>query len=77
MGFHFRRTPDGFVGAVLNTMPIARSVVPLRVKNADQIWSEYINPELDLVWLGKQTAEAGMKKAADEIRKSGLLQGNW
>jgi multiple sugar transport system substrate-binding protein len=69
--------PEGFVGAVLNTMPIARSVVPLRVKNADQIWNEYINPELDLVWLGKQTAEAGMKKAADKIRKSGLLQGNW
>jgi len=68
--------PEGFKAAVLDSMKIAR-VMPPNVRNADQIWSEFINPELDLVWLGKQTAEQGMKKAADKIRKSGLLTGLW
>jgi multiple sugar transport system substrate-binding protein len=68
--------PAGFQEAVLGSMSFAR-VDPPNIKNGAQIWSEYINPELDLIWLGKQTAEQGLKKAADKIRKSGLLVGLW
>lgn len=68
--------PEGFKAAVLDSMKISR-LAPVNIKNYDQIWSEYINPELDLIWLGKQTAAVGLKKAADKIRKSGLLQGLW
>jgi hypothetical protein len=52
-------------------------VYPMNIKNYGQMWSEFVAPELDLVWLGKQTAEVGLKKAADKIRKSGLLVGLW
>ena len=68
--------PEGFKAAVLDSMKIAR-LAPISIKNWDQIWSEYINPQLDLIWIGKQTAEVGLKKAADNIRKSGLLVGLW
>lgn len=68
--------PAGYKEAVLDSMKISR-LAPVNIKNYDQIWAEYINPELDLIWLGKQTAAVGLKKAADKIRKSGLLQGLW
>ena len=68
--------PDGFKEAVLGSMAYAK-VYPMNIKNYGQMWSEFVAPELDLVWLGKQTAEVGLKKAADKIRKSGLLVGLW
>lgn len=68
--------PDGFKAAVVDSMAVAKAE-PISVKNYDQIWAEYINPELDKVWTGKATAEVALKAAADKIRKSGLLQGTW
>jgi multiple sugar transport system substrate-binding protein len=68
--------PDGFKSAVVDSMAVAKNE-PIYVKNYDQIWSEYINPELDRVWTGKASAEEAMKRAAAQIRSSGLLQGNW
>lgn len=68
--------PDGFKAAVVDSMAVARAE-PILVRNYDQIWSEYINPELDKVWLGKESAADGLKIAADKVRKSGLLVGNW
>jgi hypothetical protein len=32
---------------------------PIYVKNYDQIWSEYFNPELDMVWTGKARRRRG------------------
>jgi len=68
--------PEGFKAAVVDSMAVARAE-PIFIKNYDQIWNEYINPELDKVWTGKATAETALKTAADKIRKSGLLQGIW
>ena len=68
--------PEGFKAAVVDSMAVAKSE-PIFIKNYDQIWSEFINPELDKVWLGKQTAEVGLKAAAEKIRKAGILQGIW
>jgi len=68
--------PAGFKEAVLDSMTISR-VAPARIKNYTQIWSEFVNPEMDLIWLGKQSAEVGLKKAAAKVRASGLLQGLW
>jgi multiple sugar transport system substrate-binding protein len=68
--------PDGFKGSIVDSMKVAKAE-PISVKNYDQIWSEYINPELDKVWTGKATAAVALKTAADKIRKSGLLQGTW
>jgi multiple sugar transport system substrate-binding protein len=68
--------PKGFKEAVVDSMAIARNE-PIAVKNENQIISEYINPELDKVWQGKDTAENAMKRAAAAIRSSGLLQGLW
>jgi len=68
--------PAGFKAAVVDSMKVARAE-PISVKNYDQIWSEYINPELDKVWSGRATAEKALKDAADKIRKSGILQGTW
>ncbi|HCM28767.1 MAG: hypothetical protein A2Z99_21210 [Treponema sp. GWB1_62_6] len=68
--------PDGFKAAVVDSMTVARAE-PIGIKNYDQLWAEYINPELDKVWIGKASAETALKTAADKIRKSGLLQGTW
>lgn len=68
--------PAGYKDAVLGSMKFAQ-VYPMNIKNYGQMWAEFVVPELDLVWLGKQTAEAGLKKASDKIRKSGLLVGLW
>ncbi len=68
--------PLGFQTAVVDSMAVARPE-PIIVRNYDQIWAEYINPELDKVWLGKESAADGLKIAADKVRKSGLLLGNW
>lgn len=68
--------PKGFKEAIVDSMAISR-VEPLNIKNSSQIISEYINPELDKVWQGKDTAENAMKRAAAAVRKSGLLQGLW
>jgi len=68
--------PAGFKEAVLGSMSYAK-VFPMNVKNYGQMWSEFINPELDLIWQGKESAADGLKKAADNVRKSGLLVGLW
>jgi multiple sugar transport system substrate-binding protein len=68
--------PKGFKEAVVDSMAISRNE-PLNIKNSSQIISEFINPELDKVWQGKDTAENAMKRAAAAVRKSGLLQGLW
>jgi len=57
-------------------MAVARNE-PLNIRNSNQIISEYIKPELDKVWQGKDTAANAMKRAAAAIRKSGLLEGLW
>jgi multiple sugar transport system substrate-binding protein len=68
--------PKGFKEAIVDSMAVARNE-PLNIKNSNQIITEFINPELDKVWQGKDTAENAMKRAAAAVRKSGLLQGLW
>lgn len=68
--------PAGFREAVLGSMPLSR-VAPSNIKNYGQMMTEIINPEMDLIWNGKETAADGLKKAADKVRKSGLLVGLW
>jgi multiple sugar transport system substrate-binding protein len=68
--------PKGFKEAVVDSMAISRNE-PLNIRNSSQIWAEYINPELDKVWNGKESADIALKRAAANLRKSGLLEGLW
>ena len=65
--------PEGFKGAVVDSMKVAQ-LEPRLVNNAELI-TTYVTPALDSVWTGKATAKDALTKAADAIRKSGLLQG--
>jgi multiple sugar transport system substrate-binding protein len=65
--------PEGFKGAVVDSMKVAQ-LEPRLFNNAELI-TTYVTPALDSVWTGQATAKDALTKAADQIRKSGLLQG--
>jgi multiple sugar transport system substrate-binding protein len=68
--------PEGFAEAVLGSMEIAR-LQNFRHKNEAQIWAQYLNPALDRIWKGQDSAQEGLSRAAEKVRGSGLLQGVW
>lgn len=45
------------------------------VRNAGQIFDEYVTPKLDKVWMGEQTAEEACQELADAV--SGVYVGLW
>jgi len=68
--------PAGFGNAIVTSMGIAK-FHDFRQKNEDQIWTQYLNPELDRIWNGLDSADAGLKSVAKKVRSSGLLTGVW
>lgn len=68
--------PAGFKGAVLDSMKIAKTE-PVKIRNINQIWGDYLNPAFESIWIGQSSAEKALKDAADKIRKSGLLTGTY
>ena len=67
--------PEGFKGAVVDSMKVAQTE-PRLLNNAELI-TTYVTPALDSVWAGQVSAKDALTKAADQIRKSGLLQGSY
>lgn len=68
--------PSGFKEAVLDSMKVSKPE-PIRIKNYTQIWVDYLNPAMESIWIGKQSAEQALSAAATKIRASGLLQGEY
>jgi len=69
--------PPEFKTAVLDSMNIAQPIPEVRVKNYPQIINEYVNPQMDKVWLGEVSAKEALTKAAELIRQQKLMQGTW
>jgi len=50
---------------------------PIKIRNINQIWGDYLNPAFESIWIGQSSAEKALKEAADKVRKSGLLVGTY
>jgi len=68
--------PKGYKEAVLDSMVIARNE-PIKIRNINQIWGDYLNPAFESIWIGASPAKDALKKAAADVRASGLLQGTY
>lgn len=68
--------PKGYKEAVLDSMQVAVNE-PIKIKNVNQMWGDYLNPAFESIWIGQSTAEKALKEAAEKIRKSGLLVGTY
>ncbi|MEA4866692.1 MAG: sugar ABC transporter substrate-binding protein [Sphaerochaeta sp.] len=68
--------PEGFKEAVVDSMAISINE-PIKIKNINQIWGDYLNPAIESIWIGDKTASQALKEAAGKIRNSGLLQGSY
>lgn len=68
--------PEGYKEAVLDSMVISRNE-PIKIRNINQIWGDYLNAAFESIWIGHSTAEEALTKAASEVRASGLLQGTY
>ncbi len=68
--------PDGFKEAVLDSMSVAVTE-PIKVKNTNQIWGDYLNAAIESIWIGSKSAEEALTEAAAKVRASGLLQGTF
>ncbi|WP_320127843.1 sugar ABC transporter substrate-binding protein [uncultured Sphaerochaeta sp.] len=68
--------PKGFKEAVVDSMAISVND-PIKIKNINQIWGDYLNPAIESIWIGDKTAKQALTEAAGKIRNSGLLQGSY
>lgn len=68
--------PDGYREAVVNSMQVAVNE-PIKIKNINQIWGDYLNGYIESIWIGSATAEEALTEVAEKIRNSGLLKGNY
>lgn len=68
--------PAGFKAAVLDSMKVAKNE-PIKIRNINQIWGDYLNPAFESIWIGRSRADKALKEAADKVRKSGLLVGTY
>ena len=68
--------PQGFKEAVVDSMAVAVNE-PIKIKNINQIWGDYLNAAVESIWIGEKTAEAALTEVAEKVRKSGLLQGSY
>ena len=68
--------PKGYKEAVLDSMAVSRNE-PIKIRNINQIWGDYLNSAFESVWIGQSSADKALKEAADKVRKSGLLQGTY
>jgi len=68
--------PEGYKEAVVDSMEISVNE-PIKIKNINQIWGDYLNAAIESVFLGTRTAEDALSEAADKIRNSGLLEGTY
>lgn len=68
--------PAGYKEAVLDSMSISKNE-PIKIRNINQIWGDFLNPAFESIWIGKSTAADALKDAAKKIRESGLLAGTY
>lgn len=68
--------PDGYKEAIVDSMAISVNE-PIKIRNINQIWGDYLNAAVESIWIGDKTAEEALKEAALKIRESGLLQGTY
>lgn len=68
--------PDGFKEAVVDSMAISVNE-PIKIRNINQVWGDYLNAAVESIWIGDKTAEEALKEAAVKIRESGLLEGSY
>ncbi|MDA3958284.1 sugar ABC transporter substrate-binding protein [Oceanispirochaeta sp.] len=68
--------PEGYREAVVNSMKISVNE-PIKIRNINQIWGDYLNAAVESIWIGKSSAKDALTEAAEKIRKSGLLQGTY
>jgi multiple sugar transport system substrate-binding protein len=66
--------PDGYQEAVVNSMEIAQTE-PIRVRNYNKIWGDYLNAAMESIWIGESSAQEALTAAAAALRSSGLLEG--
>lgn len=68
--------PEGFKEAVVDSMRVSKNE-PIKIKNINNIWGDYLNPVIESIWIGKDSADNALKEAAKKVRASGLLQGTF
>lgn len=68
--------PEGFKEAVVDSMAVAVNE-PIKIRNINQIWGDYLNSAVESIWIGDKTAEEALTEVAVKIRNSDLLQGSY
>lgn len=68
--------PDGYAEAVVGSMDISKNE-PIKIKNINQMWGDYLNSAIEQVLLGMAPANEALPEAAEKLRNSDLLQGTY